>query len=311
MITGTLSDHFKFLQCKGQVNFKAQLSAVAITFSNTPAIATLPSSAVTAGFEVGDKVYSNSLNALNKGPFLIKAIGGGGNVAVTLMTLAGADPTLTAGAETGVTFGTSILQCMLTRSGFSFNKSTYGKLINFQSSLSGGGNTVIISGTNTVGMAAGGFTAAGFVVGNAITFAGFGTPGNNATFKISLISDVSMQVTHLDGSAPSLTNNGAGETGITFTTSDELANGNGYTTGGVVSGVPVLTEDDVNSYAQVVCPTISWSASGGSIGPSASLMIFDRATPDVVCCGNLDFSGDATAVTGSSFTVAGITFRVV
>ena len=309
-ITGTLSNHFKYMKNKGQINFKAQFSAVSVTFANTPGSATLPSSVVTAGFEVGDKVYSNSVNAANKGPFLVKAIGGVGNVTITLMTLAGADPTLTAGVETGVTFGTSILQCMLTRSQFVFNKSTYEKLINFKSSLSGGANPVNITLTNTVGMAAGGFLAAGFVVGNAITFAGFTNGGNNATFKIATLSDTAMTVTHLDGSAPSLTNEGPSSP-ITFTTSDELANGNGYTTGGVVSGVPVLSEDDVNNYAQVIVPTLTWTASGGSIGPSASLIIVDLATSDNTIIGCLDFSGDQTAVNGSTFVVAGGTIREV
>jgi hypothetical protein len=314
MITGTLSNHYKYQKNLGQVNFRWQLPSGSLTFANSQTLAGVACSTIvsgsnfaTAGAVIGDRVYTNSSNAGNKGPFIIIGIS---TVTLYVVLTTGVAPTFAAGTEATDTIGTSLLKCMLTRSLFSFNKATYGKLINFQSFLAGTTNPVYVTLTTTVGMAAGGFLAAGFVVGNSITFAGFTNGGNNATFKIATLSDTLMTVTHLDGSAPSMTNEGP-STSITFTTSDELANGNGYTTGGVVSGVPVLSEDDVNGYANISIPTISWTASGGSIGPSASLIIFDLATTDNVCCGNLDFSGDSTAVTGSAFVVAGVTLRDV
>jgi hypothetical protein len=312
MITGTLSDHYKYMKNLGQVNFRFQLSGITLTFTNGANYGTINAgsgSFVTAGAVVGDRVYTNSSHAGNNGPFIIIAVAAS---VLNVIQQSGATPVFTnsGNPESSLTVGTSLLKCMLTRSGFSFNKATCGKLINFQNILAGGGNTVIISGTNTVGMAYGGFLAAGFVVGNAITFAGFTNGGNNATFKIATLSDTAMTVTHLDGSAPSLTNEGPSSP-ITFTTSDELANGNGYTTGGVLSGVPVLTEDDTNHWGQVVIPTLTWTASGGSIGPSASLIIIDLGTSDNTIVGNLDFSGDQTAVNGSTFVVAGGTIREV
>ena len=319
MITGTLSDHFKYQTCLGQANFRWQLSGVGLTFANGATYGTITAgsgSFVTAGAVIGDRVYTNSANAGNKGPFIIIAVAAS---VLNVVQQSGATPVFTADVEAGLTVGTSLLQCMLTRSLFSFNNSTYGKLINFQSKLLSGANAVIISGTNTVGMTAGGFLAAGFVVGNSITFSGFSNGTNNATFKIaSPLTDTSMAITNLDGSAPSMANNGpGGETTITMTTNDELATGNGYTgsvigtsLGGLLSGVPVLTEDDTNNYGQVVVPNLTWTASGGSIGPSASLIIIDLGTNDNTILGNLDFSGDQTAVNGSNFVVAGITFRL-
>ena len=85
----------------------------------------------------------------------------------------------------------------------------------------------------------------------------------------------------------------------------ELANGNGYTTGGAtLSGVQV-TEDDVNNRAAVTWANPAWTASGGTIGPSPGAIIYKStgvaATSTII--GFLDFEGNQSATDGGTFTV--------
>jgi hypothetical protein len=290
----------------GQINFRWQVPSGSLTFANSQTLAgvacsTIVSSAnfATAGAAIGDRVFTNSGNAGNKGPFIIIGIS---TVTLYVVLPTGVAPTFTAGVEATDTIGTSILQCMLTRSGFIFNPATYKKLINFKNvlSITSSGNTITITGLNTIALNTGAFVAAGFVAGNSITFSGFAVGANNITAQILSVSDTQIVLT-----ANVLTNAVESTNVVTFTTTDELASGNGYSTWGLLSGVPILTEDDVHNYGKIAIPNIVWTAAVGSIGPTASMIIVDLATSDQTIVGNLNFGVDQTAVAGTTITVAG------
>jgi len=101
--------------------------------------------------------------------------------------------------------------------------------------------------------------------------------------------------------------------GYSNVSANELANGNGYTTGGATLAGYALAVDDVNDRADATWSNIVWTAAGGSIGPSPALVLFidsDTVTPDVNI-GDVPFGSDQTATDGGTFTVSNPTVRIV
>ena len=91
---------------------------------------------------------------------------------------------------------------------------------------------------------------------------------------------------------------------------DELSNGNGYTTGGnTLSGVSV-TEDDTDDRTEVTWNNTSWTASGGSIGPTPGAIIYDDTHASDAIVGYIDFGGEQTQADGGTGTIANIEFRI-
>jgi len=92
--------------------------------------------------------------------------------------------------------------------------------------------------------------------------------------------------------------------------SDELANGNGYTTGGqTLSGVTV-TENDPADRTDVAWNNPTWTASGGSIGGSCGAIVYDDTVTDNPIVGYIDFDSTQTAAAGENFLISTITFRL-
>ena len=90
----------------------------------------------------------------------------------------------------------------------------------------------------------------------------------------------------------------------------ELANGNGYTTGGqTLTGVTV-TENDTSDRADMACTNPSWTASGGSIGPTPGAWIIDDTATSDPIIGYIDFDGDQTTTTGNNFVIADVIVRL-
>ena len=90
----------------------------------------------------------------------------------------------------------------------------------------------------------------------------------------------------------------------------ELANGNGYTTGGnTLSGVSVA-EDDTDDRAEVTWSNSTWTASGGDIGPTPGAIIYDDTASNDPIVGYIDFGSDQTAANGSPAVVGNIEFRI-
>jgi hypothetical protein len=91
----------------------------------------------------------------------------------------------------------------------------------------------------------------------------------------------------------------------------ELAQANGYTTGGVTLSGVAVTEVDASNKVTVTWTNPSWTASGGSIGPTAGLMVIDDTDADDVIVMYIPFSPEQTQPSGGTFTVAGVEYDQV
>jgi hypothetical protein len=95
---------------------------------------------------------------------------------------------------------------------------------------------------------------------------------------------------------------------------NELATGNGYTQNTKTLGTADVTEDDDNDRCEVTWDNVTWTASGGSIGPTPGAIIFDDTvttpTADPII-GYIDFGGNQTQVDGGVATIANPKFRLV
>ena len=84
-------------------------------------------------------------------------------------------------------------------------------------------------------------------------------------------------------------------------TASQIATGSGYTQNNkALSGVSV-TEDDVNDRAQLTCDDVTFTASGGDIGPFGSMIIYDDDDANDAVLGCIDFGTDYTIADGSSW----------
>lgn len=100
----------------------------------------------------------------------------------------------------------------------------------------------------------------------------------------------------------------------------EVANGNGYTTGGIAVALnstdwPTETESDTagRQYFERKLKTVSWTASGGNIpasgdGPKAVVLVDDAADPNVIAY--IDLGSERTVVSGLPLTVTGFALRI-
>lgn len=85
---------------------------------------------------------------------------------------------------------------------------------------------------------------------------------------------------------------------------DELANSNGYTTGGATVAATV-TDDDSNDNCKVDIADPSWTASGGTLGGVAAryaVVYNDSSTPKSILY-IIDLGADQTIEDGQQFTI--------
>jgi hypothetical protein len=295
-VTFVASNHYKAERQRGSIRLKAQLHNVSLTFTNGTDKITLPSSAVTAGFEVGDKIKTNSANSGNQGPFIIKVIDGASNVDLTVMNLDGSAVTLTDGTENNLTIGTYLVKALLMRSGFAFNKDNHATLTNLKA-VTGAFTPTFVAATKKITRASGSFITDGFVAGSSITVAN--SVSNNGVKTI----DPAVPVTALEIVVLEALTDETGSGDETLTADDELATGSGYTQSTKLTGVMTVTEDDTLDVGDADFPTITWAASGGSIGPTPSLTLVEEVSGNVII-GNYDFGGESTATDGTPFNCA-------
>lgn len=109
------------------------------------------------------------------------------------------------------------------------------------------------------------------------------------------------------------------ESGFTFDIDDhedygdisaqELANGNGYTTGGNALVLDAVTEDDTADRTEVTWDSTSWTAAGGPIGPTPGACILDDTLASDPVVGYIDFGAEYTQPDGGVATLHNLAYR--
>jgi hypothetical protein len=98
-----------------------------------------------------------------------------------------------------------------------------------------------------------------------------------------------------------LTNSAPVATNTVLANITQISNGNGYTTGGATSA-QVSSAQTSGTY-KLVLTDVTWTASGGSIGPFRYVVLYnDTATNDELI-GYYDYGTNITVTSGNSFTV--------
>lgn len=90
----------------------------------------------------------------------------------------------------------------------------------------------------------------------------------------------------------------------------ELADGNGYSTGGNTLGGVAVAEDDTDDRAEVTWNNTTWTASGGVIGPTPGAIIRDNTVANEPIVGYIDFGGEKSQADGGTATVSNIEVRI-
>lgn len=91
---------------------------------------------------------------------------------------------------------------------------------------------------------------------------------------------------------------------------NELATGFGYTVKDKVLAGVAVDEDDVNDRSNVTWTNPSWTAAGGSIGPSVGMCIIDETVADDPVVAFIDFGAEYTQVDTGAFVVSGVGLRI-
>jgi hypothetical protein len=109
------------------------------------------------------------------------------------------------------------------------------------------------------------------------------------------------------------------DTGFTFdpdthatyadVSASELATGYGYTQNTKTLTGAAVVEDDTNDRASATWNDPSWTASGGSIGPTPGAILFDDTTSDDTVIGFVNYGGDQTTTDGGTHTIPNIEIR--
>ena len=93
----------------------------------------------------------------------------------------------------------------------------------------------------------------------------------------------------------------------------ELDTGNGYTKNIKTLGTATVSEDDTDDRCEVTWDDVTWTANGGSIGPTPGAIIFDDTvttpTADPII-GYIDFGGEQTQADGGTATISDVEVRI-
>ena len=92
-------------------------------------------------------------------------------------------------------------------------------------------------------------------------------------------------------------------------TAYQISTGNGYTQDSKVLAGVTVTEDDTEGGLIVTWSDPIWTASGGSIGPTGSCIIYDDTTDEdtVIMC--IDLGADITVPETLTITVKDVTYK--
>ena len=90
----------------------------------------------------------------------------------------------------------------------------------------------------------------------------------------------------------------------------EQGTGFGYTAGGVTLSGVTVSQNDTDNRADVTWNNITWTASGGDVGPLAGVIIYDDSITGDPIVGYIDFGGAYTVADGGTATVANVKVRI-
>lgn len=91
---------------------------------------------------------------------------------------------------------------------------------------------------------------------------------------------------------------------------NQLPTGNGYTQNSETLANVSVTEDDTNDRANITWDNVTWTASGGDIGPTGAAIIYDDTSSDDTIIGCIDFGSDYTVSSGSSLQLQDLAVRL-
>ncbi|MFT3942066.1 hypothetical protein [Rhodopseudomonas sp.] len=83
----------------------------------------------------------------------------------------------------------------------------------------------------------------------------------------------------------------------------QIANGNGYTTGGVTLTSVVWTQPSADGKWRFTSAQFKWTASGGSIGPFRYIVIYSDTSTSDKLVGRFDFGSSLIIPDGSEFGI--------
>ena len=90
----------------------------------------------------------------------------------------------------------------------------------------------------------------------------------------------------------------------------EQATGFGYTVGGVTLSGVSIAQNDTDNRADITWDNITWTASGGDVGPLAGVIILNDSLTNDPVVGYIDFGGAYTVADGGTATVANVKVRI-
>ena len=90
----------------------------------------------------------------------------------------------------------------------------------------------------------------------------------------------------------------------------EQTTGYGYTAGGVTLTGVSIAQNDTDARADITWNNITWTASGGDVGPLAGVIIYDDTITGDPIVGYIDFGGAYTVADGGTATVANVKVRI-
>ena len=99
----------------------------------------------------------------------------------------------------------------------------------------------------------------------------------------------------LTNTAPSLSNTQKSDI------SGELSTANGYTAGGAT--ITVTSSAQSSGLYTLIASDVSWSASGGSIGPFRWAVVYNDSATNDELIGYIDYGYSITVASGQTFTV--------
>jgi hypothetical protein len=71
-----------------------------------------------------------------------------------------------------------------------------------------------------------------------------------------------------------------------------------------------IAQNDTDNRADITWNNITWTASGGDVGPLAGVIIYDSSVTNSPIVGYIDFGGAYTVADGGTATIANVKIRV-